>query len=105
MRKARLLYLTDKYEEELISITGKHKEDYIGQIGKICKVQHLYDKTTHWIDLFDIEFDETAEDLYYLVKQGIVEEYTRNGVTLFRKKTINTQKKSGGGGTSYRLTK
>ena len=49
--------------------------------------------------------DITVEDLYYLVTQGIVEEYTRNGVTLFRKKTINTQKKSGGGGTSYRLTK
>ena len=60
MRKAILLYLTDKYEEELISSTGKHKEDYVGQIGKICKVQHLYDKTTHWIDLFDIEFDDGA---------------------------------------------
>lgn len=60
MRKARLLYLTDKYEEKLISSTGKHKEDYIGQIGKICKVLHLYDKTTHWIDLFDIEFDDGA---------------------------------------------
>lgn len=60
MRKARLMYLTDKYEEELISITGKHKEDYIGQIGKIRKVLHLYDKTTHWIDLFDIEFDDGA---------------------------------------------
>lgn len=29
MQKARLLYLDDKYEEELISSTGKHKEDYI----------------------------------------------------------------------------
>lgn len=47
-------------EAILISSTGKHKEDYIGQIGKICKVQHLYDKTTHWIDLFDIEFDDGA---------------------------------------------
>lgn len=60
MQKARLLYLTDKYEEELISSTGKHKEDYIGQVGKIRRVQHLYDKTTHWIDLFDIEFDDGA---------------------------------------------
>ena len=60
MRKAILLYLTDKYEEELISSTGKHKEDYIGQVGKIRRVQHLYDKTTHWIDLFDIEFDDGA---------------------------------------------
>ena len=64
MRKARLLYLTDKYEEKLISSTGKHKEDYIGQIGKIRKVQHLYDKTTHWIDLFDIEFDLDEKTVY-----------------------------------------
>ena len=38
MCKARLLYLTDKYEEKLISNTGKYKEDYISQIGNICKV-------------------------------------------------------------------
>lgn len=35
MRKARLLCLTDKYEYELISSTGKHKKDYIGKIGKV----------------------------------------------------------------------
>lgn len=60
MQKARLMYLTDNDEERLISSTGKYKEDYIGQIGKICKVQHLYDEKTHWIDLFVIEFDDGA---------------------------------------------
>lgn len=30
MQKAILLSLDDTYEEELISSTGKHKEDYIG---------------------------------------------------------------------------
>ncbi|WP_337525208.1 hypothetical protein [Holdemanella sp.] len=44
----------------MISSTGKYKSDYIGKIGKVGKVQHLYDKTTHWIDLFDIEFDDGA---------------------------------------------
>lgn len=35
MQKAILLSLDDTYEEELISSTGKHKEDYIGQVGNI----------------------------------------------------------------------
>lgn len=30
MRKARLLYLVDKYENELISSTGKRKEEVGG---------------------------------------------------------------------------
>lgn len=34
MQKARLLYLDDKYEEELISSTGKHKEDYIVRLER-----------------------------------------------------------------------
>lgn len=38
MRKARLLCLTDKYEYELISSTGKSKEDYIDQVGDIVHV-------------------------------------------------------------------
>ncbi len=37
MRKARLLCLTDKYEYDLISSTGKNKEDYIGQVGSIIQ--------------------------------------------------------------------
>lgn len=35
MRKARLLCLTDRYEDDLISSTGKYKEDYIGKVGNI----------------------------------------------------------------------
>ena len=35
MRKARLLYLVDKYENELISSTGKHKEEVGGQNEQI----------------------------------------------------------------------
>lgn len=41
MRKARLLYLVDKYENELISSTGKHKEDYIGQVGNVTHKQNI----------------------------------------------------------------
>lgn len=38
MRKARLLCLIDKYEYDLISSTGKSKEDYIGKVGDIVHV-------------------------------------------------------------------
>lgn len=41
MRKARLLCLTDKYEYDLISSTGKNKEDYIGQVGNIVHVHKM----------------------------------------------------------------
>ena len=46
MQKAILLSLDDTYEEELISSTGKHKEDYIGQVGNIV----------HRVDREQIEF-------------------------------------------------
>lgn len=60
MRKARLLYLTDKYEKELISSTGKHKEDYIGRVGNIVHKQNIYliVNTTRY--LYDIEFNDGA---------------------------------------------
>ena len=38
MQKAILLSLDDTYEEELISSTGKYKEDYIGKVGDIVHV-------------------------------------------------------------------
>lgn len=47
----------------------------------------------------------SAAKLNSLVAQGLVEEYTRNGVTLFRKATSKNKVGYGGGGTSYRLTK
>lgn len=60
MRKARLLYLVDKYENELISSTGKYKEDYIGHVGNIVH-QRSIDKlvgTARY--LYDIEFNDGA---------------------------------------------
>lgn len=60
MRKARLLYLTDKYEEELISITGKHKEDYIGQVGNIVHQQNICVLVGTTRYLYDIEFNDGA---------------------------------------------
>lgn len=60
MRKARLLYLTDKYEEELISITGKYKEDYIGQVGNVTHKQNICVLVGTTRYLYDIEFNDGA---------------------------------------------
>lgn len=60
MRKARLLYLTDKYEEELTSSTGKIKKEYIGQIGKVihtCVISKDY-YVKHI--LYDVQFGDGA---------------------------------------------
>lgn len=58
MQKARLLYLTDKYEYELISSTGKHKEDYVGKIGNVAHRQNLYSLLGCVRYLYDIEFED-----------------------------------------------
>ena len=55
MRKARLLYLVDKYENELISSTGKHKEDYIGQVGNVTHKQNICVLVGTTRYLYDIE--------------------------------------------------
>ncbi len=60
MRKARLLCLTDKYEYELISSTGKHKKDYIGQIGKVIHTCVI--SKDHYVKpiLYDVQFGDGA---------------------------------------------
>lgn len=60
MRKARLLCLTDKYEYELISSTGKHKKDYIGQIGKVIHTCVI--SKDHYVKpiLYDVWFGDGA---------------------------------------------
>lgn len=58
MRKARLLCLIDKYEYDLISSTGKNKEDYIGQVGDI--VHKTLTGNGSATNLFDIEFSDGA---------------------------------------------
>lgn len=60
MRKARLLCLTDKYEYELISSTGKYKEDYIGQVGDIVHVHKTLTGNGSATNLFDITFEDGA---------------------------------------------
>lgn len=60
MRKARLLHLDDKYEYELISSSGKHKEDYIGQVGNIVHQQDICVLAGTARYLYDIEFSDGA---------------------------------------------
>lgn len=60
MQKARLLYLTDKYEDDLICNTGKYKEDYIGQIGNIVHQQDICVLVGTNRYLYDIEFNDGA---------------------------------------------
>ena len=60
MRKARLLYLVDKYENELISSTGKHKQDYIGQVGNVTHKQNICVLVGTTRYLYDIEFNDGA---------------------------------------------
>lgn len=58
MRKARLLCLTDKYEKELISSTGKLKKEYIGQIGKVIHTCVI--SKDHYVKpiLYDVQFGD-----------------------------------------------
>lgn len=60
MQKARLLCITDKYEDDLISSTGKHKEDYIGQVGNIVHLQNICVLVGTTRYLYDIEFNDGA---------------------------------------------
>lgn len=60
MRKARLLCLTDKYEYDLISSTGKNKEDYIGKVGNIVHVHKMLTGNGSATNLFDITFEDGA---------------------------------------------
>ena len=58
--KVKLLRLTDGYERNLISSTGKPKKEYIGQIGKVIHTCIIskgnYVKPT----LYDVQFDDGA---------------------------------------------
>lgn len=60
MQKAILLSLDDTCEEELISSTGKHKEDYIGQVGNIVHQQNICVLVGTTRYLYDIEFNDGA---------------------------------------------
>lgn len=60
MRKARLLCLDDKYEEDLIGATGKYKSYYIGKIGNITHVQKMLTGNGSATNLFDITFEDGA---------------------------------------------
>lgn len=60
MRKARLLCLIDKYEYDLISSTGKSKEDYIGQVADIVHVYKTLAGNGSATNLFDITFEDGA---------------------------------------------
>lgn len=74
----KLLSLTDGYEHKLVSSTGKHKKEYIGQIGKVihtCVISKgNYVKPT----LYDVQFDDGAifcldEDQIKFVALGALE--------------------------------
>lgn len=76
--KVKLLRLTDGYERNLISSTGKLKKEYIGQIGKVihtCVISKgNYVKPT----LYDVQFDDGAifcldEDQIKFVALGALE--------------------------------
>ena len=60
MCKARLLCLDDKYEDDIISSTGKRKEDYIGQVGNIVHQQNICVLVGTTKYLYDIEFNDGA---------------------------------------------
>lgn len=61
MQKARLLYLSDKYEKLLTNRkTGKYKSDYIGKIGKVIHKQNICGIVSMNEYLYDIEFDDGA---------------------------------------------
>ena len=76
--KIKPLNLTDGYEHNLISSTGKPKKEYIGQIGKVihtCVISKgNYVKPT----LYDVQFDDGAifcldEDQIKFVALGALE--------------------------------
>lgn len=76
--KIILLNLTDGYEHNLISSTGKPKKEYVGQIGKVihtCVISKgNYVKPT----LYDVQFDDGAifcldEDQIKFVALGALE--------------------------------
>lgn len=76
--KIKLLNLTDGYEHNLISSTGKPKKEYVGQIGKVihtCVISKgNYVKPT----LYDVQFDDGAifcldEDQIKFVALGALE--------------------------------
>lgn len=56
----RLLYLSDKYEYDLISSTGKLKREYIGKIGKV--IHTLFISKGHYLKpiLYDVQFGDGA---------------------------------------------
>lgn len=60
MRKARLLCLIDKYEYDLISSTGKSKEDYISKVGDIVQGHKTLTGNGSATNLFDIIFEDGA---------------------------------------------
>lgn len=76
--KVKLLRLTDGYERNLISSTGKPKKEYIGQIGKVIHTCIIskgnYVKPT----LYDVQLDDGAifcldEDQIKFVAFGALE--------------------------------
>lgn len=81
--KVKLLRLTDGYERNLISSTGKPKKEYIGQIGKVIHTCIIskgnYVKPT----LYDVQFDDGAifcldEDQIKFVALGALEYKSSN---------------------------
>lgn len=60
MQKVRLLYLVDKYENELISSTRKYKSYYVGKIGNVVHKQNIRVIVSSNEYLYDIEFDDGA---------------------------------------------
>lgn len=53
-------YKLNKFEYDLISSTGKSKEDYIGQVGDIVQVHKTLTGNGSATNLFDIEFNDGA---------------------------------------------
>lgn len=56
----KIKWLASPYEEELISSTGKHKEDYIGQVGNVTHKQNICVLVGTTRYLYDIEFNDGA---------------------------------------------
>lgn len=76
--KVKLLNLTDGYEHKLISSTGKHKKEYIGQIGKVTHTCVISKGNYVKPVLYDVQFDDGAifcldEDQIKFVALGALE--------------------------------
>ena len=56
----RLLYLSDRYEYDLISSTGKLKKEYIGKLGKV--IHTLSITKGHYVKpiLYDVQSGDGA---------------------------------------------